>query len=233
MRGWPTQYRPRKSYTELIMAEAPLPTTLTEAIRALWRIPRPGPDNLLSDPCFIRLRDTCEILYSKPRSKDALGIALSNALRSLGLPCGLVPANAHLALPAEVATARLDAAFRRTQASRVYLSPLDLADELPELNFGPNSIRKFTAAELEALVDVPRLQRISLKWTFDAKRFSEFSWLVVQETYPLDQEPEVRALPWFFEPIRGDWGRIEPHQERFPTAVQAALFSILLAPWED
>jgi hypothetical protein len=30
-----------------------------------------------------------------------------------------------------------------------------------------------------------------------------------------------------------DWGRIEPHQERFPTAVEAALFAVLQAPWED
>jgi hypothetical protein len=156
------------------MAEIPLPDALTKAVRALRRIPRPGPDNLLKDPQFLSLRDTCESLYSKAKSKDALGIALSTALQALGLPCQLVPANAHLALAAEIAATRLDAASRQTQASRVYLSPLDLADELPELNFGPNSIRKFTAAELEALVDVPRLQRINSNWTFDAKRFSEF-----------------------------------------------------------
>jgi hypothetical protein len=216
------------------MAETPLPAALTEAVGALWRIPRPGPGNLLSDQSFIRLRDVCESLYSEAKSKDALGIALSNALRALGLPCGLAAANAHLAPAAEIAAARLDAAFRRTQASRVYLCPLDLADDrLPALTFGPNSVCKFTAAELEALVDLPRLKRINSNWTFDAKRFSEFSWLVVKEMYPLDQEPGVRAIPWLFMTFSGDWGRIEPHQERFPTAVEAALFAVLRAPWED
>jgi hypothetical protein len=105
------------------MAETPLPDALTEAVAALWRIPRPGPDNLLSDPRFERLRDTCESLYSKARSKAALGFALANALRSLGLPCELARGNAHLALPAEVVTVRLDAAFRQTHGfARVPLS---------------------------------------------------------------------------------------------------------------
>ena len=45
-------------------------------------------------------------------------------------------------------------------------------------------------------------------WVFDAKRFSEFSWLVVEEMYLLDREPGVRAIPWFFETLSGDWGRI-------------------------
>jgi hypothetical protein len=214
------------------MAETPLPASLTEAIAALWRMPPPGPSNLLSAPPFVHLRDTCESLYSIIKTRGGPGFALSNALRALGLPCGLVPATANLALPPETAAERLDAAFRRTQASRVYLCPLDLADDLPLLKFGPNSIRKFATGELEALVDPARLQRINSNWMFDAKRFSKFSWLVVQETYLLDREPEERAIPWYFATISGDWGRIEPHQERFPTAVEEALFAVLLAPWE-
>jgi hypothetical protein len=218
----------------LTMAETTLPAALTEAVAALWRITSPGPNNLLSDPRFMRLRDICESLYSEARSKDALGIALSHALRALGLPCGLVQANAHLALPEEIATEKLDAAFRRTQASRVCLCPLNLADDhFPALKFGPNSVGKFTATELETLVDLPRPKRINSNWTFDAKRFSEFSWLVVREMYPLDQEPGVRAIPWLFMTSSWDWGRIEPHQERFPTTVEAALFAVLRAPWED
>ena len=52
----------------------------------------PGPNNLLSAPQFIRIRDLCMSLYAnageKDRlGKDRLGIALANALRGLGLPC--------------------------------------------------------------------------------------------------------------------------------------------------
>jgi hypothetical protein len=217
------------------MAETPLPTALTETVGALWRIPRPGPGNLLSDPRFIRLRDTCDSLYPKGGPKGPLDFALYNALRALGLPSSLTQANGHLTLPPEVAAARLDAAFRRTQVSRVYLCPLDLAGEdLPDLKFGPNSIRKFTTAELEALVDPPRLKRFSKTWTFDAKRFSEFCWLVVEEACPLDQEPGARPLTILDQIVEiADWGRIEPHKGRFPTAVEGALFAVLLAPWED
>jgi hypothetical protein len=119
----------------------------------------------------------------------------------------------------------------------VHLCPLDLAGEdLPELKFGPNSIRKFTTAELEALVDPPRLKRFSETWTFDAKRFSEFSWMVVKETCPLDPEPGPRPLTILDENLAtldfADLLSIKLHQERFPTAVEAALFAVLLAPWE-
>jgi hypothetical protein len=114
-----------------------VPTALIEAVASLWRIPPPGPDNLLSAPLFVRLREVCESLY--PNSKDREGFALSNALRALGLPCRLVRANARLALPADVAAVQLDAAFRRTEGTRIYLCPLDVADELPQVRFGPNS----------------------------------------------------------------------------------------------
>jgi hypothetical protein len=211
-----------------------VPTALIEAVAALWRVP-PGPNDLSADPRFVGLSNICKSLYSKSGQKDTtnfpLEYALDVALRALGLPCGLVPEIAHLALPAEVAAARLDAAFRQTEVSRVHLCPLDGADDLPALKFGPNCIRKFTAAELEALVDLPRLRRINANWTFDAKRFSEFNWLMVKEDYPLDRKP----VPFLSMPIdlNKDWGRIEPHKKRFAPAVEAALFVLLLAPWED
>jgi hypothetical protein len=33
--------------------------------------------------------------------------------------------------------------------------------------------------------------------------------------------------------LNRDWGQIKPHRGRFPTAVEDALFAVLLAPWED
>jgi hypothetical protein len=96
-----------------------LPSELMEALAAVWRMRPPGPllDNFLSDPRFTRLRDTCYRLYPKGGPKGPFDIALYIALRALGL---------HLRLPAKVATAWLDAAFRRTHVSRVHLCPLDL-----------------------------------------------------------------------------------------------------------
>jgi hypothetical protein len=215
------------------MAETLIPRSLKEAVRALWDIPAPGPSNLLSDPRFVSLRDICDGLYSKAKSKDALAFPVRRALRALGLPLGLVPANSDLAFTAEDAAARLDAAFRKTHVRRVHLCPLDWAGDLPTLKFGPNGIQKLTAAALEKLVDPSHLKRINPNWTFDAERFSEFRWMVVEETCLLNQEPGVRAGSFLLMSSGRDWGRIEPHKELFPTAVQKALFAVLLAPWED
>jgi hypothetical protein len=217
------------------MAEASIPAALIECVAALWRIPAPGLNNLLTAPEFVRLRDTCASLYLRAGSKEALGFALSTALRALGLPCALAASNTHLGLSVENAAAQLDAAFRRTHATRLYLCPLDMAGELPALKFGPNTIRRFTLGELEALVDAARLERINPNWIFDAKRFSQFNWLVVEQMIALDGRPGAHAIPLFFKEFEWgqDWGQIEPHRERFPTAVEAALFAIVLAPWED
>jgi hypothetical protein len=162
------------------MAETPLPAALTEAVAALWRMRTPGPTNLWSDPRFVRLCDACERLYRNTGSADAtplaIELALSDAVQALGLPIGLVPANAQLSIPFKAAATLLDAAFRQTKAWRVYLCPLDKAGDLPALKFGPNRIRKFTAPELEARVDPPRLKRINANWTFDGSRNSGGWW---------------------------------------------------------
>ena len=209
------------------------PHDLTQAVAALWQLEPLGPNNLFSVPAFVRLREICQRLYPKAGSKDALSFALSNALRTFGLPSGLAPHNADLALPVDVAAASLDEAFRRTQSTRVHLCPLDCADDLPALSFGHNCVRRMSAAELDALVDPPRLKRINPTWVFDANRFAEFSWLVVKEVVPLDGEPGARAVPALFMDMRRDFGEIEPHKKRFTGVVEAALFALLLLPWED
>jgi hypothetical protein len=215
------------------------PAELREAVEALWRVLVPGPENLLrlfKVPEFVRLRDACVQLYPKAHSEESSGemdFALSDALHALGLPGRPPPADRHLALPAGIAAARLQAAFERTQARRVYLCPLDEAGDLPDLRFGPNRIVRLTAAELEELVDQPRLRRINPAWTFDAKRFSEFAWLVIEQIYTLKEAPAARGRAGFM--IKPFVWRppIEPHRRRYPGAVEKAVFAMLLAPWED
>ena len=110
---------------------------------------------------------------------------------------------------------------------------LDIAQHLPELSFGPNRIAKLAAEELEGLIDTARLKRFNPNWVFDTARFSEFTWLIIEEKYPLDKGPVERANPLLFMRLDADFGRIEPHQQRFSTAVENALFFTSLAPWED
>jgi hypothetical protein len=210
------------------------PAAVREGVAALWRVRPPGPRNLSSASEFVRLRDTCASLYHNARPGSvALPFALINALDQLGLPCRPPPAIPGLALPPEIAARRLHAAFERSEVRCVYHCPLDRADHLPEVTFGPNRIARLKAAELQELIDLPRLRRVNPNWTFDAKLFSEFTWLVIKETQPLDRPPAHRAIPILFEAGDCDWGAIEPHRGRFPTAVEDALFAMLLAPWED
>jgi hypothetical protein len=210
--------------------EALPPAALGEAVRALWSLPSPGPRNLFSAPEFERLRGICCGLHPKAPPGP---VALHNALTSLGAPCRPPPAACDLALPPGIAAARLHAALEQPEIQRVHLCPLDRADRLPELTFGPNRIAKLAAAELEELVDLPRLKRVNASWAFDAKLLSEFTWLLIKETLSLDRPPEQRAIPLLFESLDRDWSAIEPHRGRFAPSVENALFAMLLAPWED
>jgi hypothetical protein len=212
---------------------APRPSqAMLRAMGELWRLRRPGPDNLLSVPAFVRLREACRDDYPNAGKKGP-AFALSTALRSLGLPCELRPDVAHLASHVEEAAKVLDTALRATLARRVHLAPLDLAEGFPPLAFGPARIERFSPDELRALIDTTRLKRVLQGIDFDADRLSQFHWLVVEENVTLDKEPEARAVPALFMDLRQDFGRIEPHKGRFPSVLEGALFFLLLAPWES
>lgn len=186
---------------------------MISAISELWRLRSPGPDNILGHPAFERLREACCDGYPNA-GKRGPAFALSNALRALGLPCGLRKETAHLSLPIEDAAKGLDAAIRATSAKRIHLVPLDLADDLPSIAFGPAKLGRLTADELRLLVDETTLKRLYPRQDFDAERFSQFHWLVVEETVALNQEPEARAVPVLFMNLSEDLGQIEPHKAR-------------------
>jgi hypothetical protein len=210
------------------------PADLREAIAALWAVPPPGPENIYYAPEFVRVLEVSKTLYPEAcaGSGSVMDIALGHALDALGLPCRPPPADPRLALPAGISAAQLHAAFERSEKRCVYLCPLDRADRLPQLTFGPNRIARLTTGELEKLADWPRLKRVNASWTFDTKLLSNFTWLVVEETLPIRQPPGQRAMPLLFEPGR-DYEAIEPHRGRFPPGVEDALFAMLLAPWEE
>lgn len=216
------------------MSEVPTGPSMAmlTAMTDLWRLRPPGPDNILAYPAFERLREACRDGYPNAGKKGP-AFALSTALRALGLPCHLQKDTAHLASPVEEAAKGLDAALRATQTKHVHLAPLDLAADLPPVVFGSARVCRLTADELRAMVDVRRLKRLYPRQDFDADRFSEFHWLVVEETVTLEQEPEARAVPVLFMDLSQDLGRIEPHKGRFPNAFEEALFFLLLAPWES
>jgi hypothetical protein len=74
--------------------------------------------------------------------------------------------------------------MRATRAKRIQLVPLDLATDLPSIAFGSAKVGRLTADELRTLVDESRVERLYPGQAFDAERFSEFHWLVVEEAIP-------------------------------------------------
>lgn len=198
------------------------------ALRALWAVPAPGPRSLQSAPAFIELSELCETRYGR----GAARFALSTALRSLGLPCTLPAAHAHLALDPEQAALALDTAFTQTRCVRRHMCPLDLADDLPPLAFGSVRVGRFSADELALLFDAPRLARNFPTKPLSTVGLAQFHWLVVEEDIEIDPRPEARSIPALFMDMSRDLGEIDPHLGRFPQSVEAALFFLLLAPWE-
>lgn len=203
-----------------------------DAMAELWQIRSPGPDDISRHPAFLRLLNACG--QDRPDGKTfGLRFALSSALRSLGLPCGLDGDTAHPAMPVEEAAEALFDALSSTETRVVHVAPLDLADELPEMAFASAKVCKLTGNQLEKLFDGPLRKRLSPGQTPDIERFSEFHWLLVEETLPLDLNPGARALPFLSFDLSQDLGRIEPHKRRFPSAFNDVVFFMLLASWED
>src|SRR5271169_4880422 len=203
--------------------------TLHNALEPLWRKGFPVSGNLYTENNFVALREICQRLYPQAGSKEMLDFTLSQALRNLGLSTGGPPPNTI----SEAVAKRLDAAFRESSSHRTHLCPLDLGDEIPEVLFGPNRIRSFTAEELADVVDPDRLARNLTHWRSNIGRLSRFAWLVVTESVALPGDPGARALPLLYVNLDHDFGHIEPHKAKFPDAVEAALFALLMVAWED
>jgi hypothetical protein len=199
---------------------------LSFALHRLWR---DSSENLFDDPGFVAFRTTCQEFYPQATNGSTLNLSLSTALRNLGWSNGGPPPN----LAPEEAAARIDAALRQTSSCRTHLCPLDLGDGVPELAFGPNSIRTFAAEELANIIDPDWLARAEPGWMPNITRLSQFAWLVVPEVVELPPEVGARTLPILYEKLDHDVRAIIPHKPKFPDAVEAALFALLLVAWED
>lgn len=211
-----------------------VPEPIEAACAALWQLKAPGPPHLLQAPEFIRLRQACEACYADTGWDQILGLALLYAMRTLGLPC-LAPPPGELPISgASHAAKALHEGFHAKTMTWTHLCPLDLASELPPLQFGPAQLRRFTASELSALFDWPRLQRFYPANMPDLTELAQFQWLVVREEVSAPPSPGARAHPGLEEILSThDPARIDPHSSRLPPAVESALLFVLLAPWED
>jgi hypothetical protein len=202
---------------------------LLEAVERVWRIPPPGPSNLLGDPQFVKLADS----LTQTWGGEKVAFALANALRNLGLPCAMESSAPSASGDFGAIAAALERAFSASTTTRRHLCPLDLADDLPALSFGRTRIDRFSQSDLQALFNNHRLERVYPGRSIDFTRLAQLQWLVVEETVEIDPNPEVRAIPILFELMDRDLGAFDPLARRYPAAVEHALFGLLLAPWED
>lgn len=202
---------------------------LVMAVENLWRSRSSGPESLLKKPAFIELTKVYGEIYGFTHADSAL----SNAVRSLGAPFNLPREHQSKALSPEVAALRLHEAVTNTTVRRRHLCPLDLCDELPSIRFGSSVVGEFSELELAEFLDVARLARFYPTYKPQVRQLKQFRWMVVEEHVAVDPRPEARALPILFVDLSQDFGEIDPHLGRFPPAVEAAIFFLLLAPWED
>lgn len=209
------------------------PVDILHELEQLAWVPATDVNHLQNTPAFLRFVELYKTRYPHIRSGSMLRFSLASALRQLGLACLVGGRGSGLAASATEIADRLDQAVKSTASRRLHLCPLDLAAHLPAISFGPNQVRRFSAAELDQLFDVLLLHRANEKWSFDSGRFSQFNWLVVSEQVPHDDMgPEGRKLPGLFMDLGQDFGRIEPYKTGLSPAVEAALFGLLTIPWE-
>jgi hypothetical protein len=195
---------------------------LASHLEAIARTPASA-GNSFEEPAFVSLRRYVQGRFPGAGAKDGVNFALSAALDRLDVRHrGTRP------FDAEAAAAQLEAAFAATQVTRVHLCPLDVADEVPDLTFGPNMVRWLSVDDLRQLFAPMGPRAAALD-----SRLAQFRWLIVHETVPLESEPGRRAFPLLYENINRDFAAIDPHERKFPLAVERALFALLLAPWED
>ena len=202
---------------------------LRRAVRDLWEVAPRNQIGLTSIPAFHSLVEVVRAIHP---NAGRLRFSLANAIRNLGAPCCLAPGEDRAGETADSAAIRLDAAMQSHRGRRRHLAPLDLADDIPELAFGPNRVRRLTLDELRRSMNAGAPERAFAGAEPDP-RLGDLHWLVVDEEYAIEGSPERRALPLPF--LAADWdpGRVDPHAGKLPSMVEDAVLHLLLAPWED
>jgi hypothetical protein len=221
------------------------PLRVQRAISRLWGKGFASEDEAFRSPAFWQLAHECHTAYGAParfseQPDDADDVTgepgclqwhkskLRTAFRNLGAPWY------GAAIPdASTVSEKIHFGYEGGVCTRVYLVPLDRAPKnLPRTDFGPCRIGRFSEAELADLVNAAALRRHQ-RHPFDLGKFSQFSWLVVQETVQLEPAAKRDWITRLLEEPSIGFGLVDVYRRRFPTVVERALMTLLLHPWED
>jgi len=207
---------------------------LSTALARLSQIPRAKMQEASRHAPFTEVIDLCVELFpdqvgltheGKP-ARDDVRWGLLNLFDSTGLPS---EANA-----SSISTA-VEHAMMATGGETIHLCPLDEADTLPRLRFGPCEVRTFSKTEFSEIIQYERLKRRFHSLSIDINSFARFDWLVVRE--PVTFAATLKNRSGFFRRIDfqmdRDLGAIQPYAKKWPAAVERAVFALLLLKWED
>lgn len=207
---------------------------LSTALARLSQIPRAKMQEASRHAPFTEVIDLCVELFpdqvgltheGKP-ARDDVRWGLLNLFDSTGVPTE--------ATATAIATA-IEDAMLASGGEIIHLCPLDQADTLPRLRFGPCEVRTFSRTEFSEVIQYERLKRRFRSLSIDINSFARFDWLVVRE--PVSFASTLKNRSGFFRHIDfrmdRDYGAIEPYAKKWPAAVERAIFALLLLRWED
>lgn len=208
------------------------PEGIRDAIHALWARGKSSDVRIGSGTEFSRLKAACLLACPGLSKGLQLDLALQFALRSLAMP-GLTSTNSNnAAIDAEQAATILHNALLSRSETTTFLCPLDLADDLPTLQFENWSIRRYQPDELAELFgrqNLLRHQRAELLPSF--YDLARWQWLVVRDTNVVEHASGPPSIARILASV--DSGACNPHLEKLPAPIEKTLFFMLLAPWED
>jgi hypothetical protein len=207
---------------------------LSAALAHLSQIPRDNLQEASRHSPFTEVIDLCVTIFpeqvglthdGKP-ARDDVRWGLLNLFDGTGVPTD--------ATATSIATA-IEDAMLATRGETIHLCPLDQADALPRLRFGPCEVRTFSRTEFSEVIQFERLKRRFRNLSIDINSFARFDWLVVRE--PVSFASTLKNRSGFFRHIDfrmdRDYGAIESYAKKWPAAVERAVFALLLLRWED
>nr|WP_241390146.1 hypothetical protein [Serratia proteamaculans]ULG13378.1 hypothetical protein AGR96Xp_00009 [Serratia proteamaculans]ULG17206.1 hypothetical protein 20093p_00108 [Serratia proteamaculans]ULG18094.1 hypothetical protein LCp1_00108 [Serratia proteamaculans]ULG19577.1 hypothetical protein Sprot5p_00087 [Serratia proteamaculans] len=211
-----------------------IPTAFTKTFKQLWQLPKGMDQNaVMKSQEFLILCDIIDIHCYAQIKGMLFHIYLLWGLQKLGVPCFFDEGSPLAATDWERAAAQCYKALMQRETHETYLCPLDWAGDIPNVNFGNAAIRRFSAAELNSVLNPIEHQRMPGFTPVDTVALSKFSWLVVKHELELPAAFNDRF--WLSGVTTSDQkGTVYPYkQTHYPEAVEKAIFLLMLAPWED
>jgi hypothetical protein len=223
----------------------PAPLRVQSAIVRLWTKSFASEEEAFGSREFSELARQCHAVYRAPdwpdpgrkhgarEPGDAKYVEwhkqkLQTAFRNVGAPWydGTFPD------PQRVSEI-IDFAYKGGMSTRIFLAPLDRApSSFPKAKFGPCRIGRFAKEELADIVKPAVFDR-NKHDQFDVARFSQFSWLVVEESVSLPQAAERDSFTKFLNTEVGAHSKVAVHSRAFSAIVEHVLSALILHPWED